>query len=527
MLFYPIGKQEFSVIRQHDFVYVDKTPWAYRLAKRTAQYFLSRPRRFGKSLMISTLKELFSGDRALFQGLWIEPHLAEIEPRPVLHISFNTLSYKDLGLEAAILQELEGMAEKEGISLKSKSKGVTATFREIILQMAAEKPIAILIDEYDKPIIDYLDDIAQAEANRDTLKSFYSVLKNLEKHIHLLFITGVSKFSKVSIFSDLNHLRDLSLDEEFTTMVGFTQEEINTYFGQRIEEIATKHELSLTAALEKIRRYYNGYTWDAKEYLYNPFSFLSFMESGQFNNYWFETGTPTFLIKHIRRRHRPEALEGVVVRKGDLSKFDLAKLDPVAVMFQTGYLTVKKIEGSGMDAWLTLGYPNGEVRFSFEQHLLAEFADQPLSSVNNQLYPIKQSLDALDAEAFVRHLKAFFASIPFDTSPPPGRQAPELWEGFFHALVFLLLRAIGLDVRAEVASAKGRSDAVVIMPSGIWVIEFKLGTARSAMNQIQKQGYAEPYLEMGKPILLLGLGFDSATRNVKTSAWKRLDVKGK
>jgi hypothetical protein len=503
-------------------VYVDKTPWAYRLAKRTAQYLLSRPRRFGKSLMISTLKELFSGDRALFQGLWIEPHLAEIEPRPVLHISFNSLSYKDLGLEAAILQELEGVADREGIRLKS--KGVAAVFREIILQMAVEKPIAILIDEYDKPIIDYLDDIAQAEANRDTLKAFYSVLKNLEKQIHLLFITGVSKFSKVSIFSDLNHLEDISMEEAFSPITGFTQQEVVAHFGERIGAIASEAGISEEAAFEKIRAYYNGYTWDAHTYLYNPFSMLSFLKTGQFNNYWFETGTPTFLIKHIRRQHQPEALEGVVVRKGDLSKFDLAKLDPVAVMFQTGYLTVKKIEGSGMDAWLTLGYPNGEVRFSFEQHLLAEFAAQPLSSVNNQLYPIKQSLEALDAEAFVRHLKSFFASIPFDTAPPPGRQTPDIWEGFFHALVFLLLRAIGLDVRAEVASAKGRSDAVVLMPGCIWIIEFKLGTACSAMNQILKQGYADPYLSSGKPIMLLGLGFDSAARNVKTSSWKRLEA---
>lgn len=520
MQYYPIGKQEFGVIRRNDFVYVDKTEWAYKLAVRTSQYFLSRPRRFGKSLLISTLKELFSGDRALFKGLWIEQHLGEIEQRPVFHISFNTLSYKQLGLEKAISQALQTIADEKGIQLDT--EGIPSVFGEIIKKLAAEKPIAILIDEYDKPIIDYLHDFPQADANREILKSFYSVLKGSEDHIHTLLITGVSQFSKVSIFSDLNHLRDLSLDDNFSTITGFTQAEVNAYFGERIVEIAGEHRMPLAEITQKIKQNYNGYSWDGVNYVYNPFSLLSFLESGTFNNYWFETGTPTFLVKHIKNQLLPQSLEGVIVRKGDFNKFDLSNLDVIPVMFQTGYLTIKSAEGSGMDAWLTLGYPNGEVRFSFEQNLLSDYAGQVPSMVNQQVYYLKKSLENLDAEAFVKHLKGFFAAVPFDTSPPPGKQLPELWEGFFHALTFLLLRVLGLDVQAEVASAKGRSDAVVIMPNCIWVMELKLGTAVSALNQIKKQGYAEPYLTAGKPVMLLGLGFDSATRNVKSAKWQRL-----
>lgn len=250
MQYYPIGKQEFEVIRRHDFVYVDKTDWVYKIALRTSQYFLSRPRRFGKSLLISTLKELFSGDRALFKGLWIEPYLGEIAQRTVLHISFNTLSYKQLGLEKAILQELGNIAKANGIELEN--KGISSIFGEIIQKMAAEKPIALLIDEYDKPIIDYLNNLQQADTNREILKSFYSVLKGVEKHIHLLFIAGVSKFSKVSIFSDLNHLQDISMEDSFSTLVGFTQEEVETYFSERIAAIALKHGLSLPDTLTKI-----------------------------------------------------------------------------------------------------------------------------------------------------------------------------------------------------------------------------------------------------------------------------------
>jgi hypothetical protein len=469
--------------------------------------------------MISTLRELFSGDRALFKGLWIEPHLDKIEQRPVLHISFNTLSYKQLGLEKAIEQALRQIASETGIELTS--AGIPSVFEEIIRHLSKEKPIALLIDEYDKPIIDYLTDFQQADANREILKSFYSVLKGAEEYIHLLFITGVSKFSKVSIFSDLNHLEDISMEDRFSTLLGFTQEEVDSYFGERIKEIAAQNGMSLAEVQAKIKLNYNGYSWDGEQYVYNPFSLLSFLKSGVFNNYWFETGTPTFLVEHIQRQQLPSTIEGTVVQKGTFNKFNLADLDVIAVMFRTGYLTVKKAEGSGMDAWLTLGYPNAEVRFSFEHNLLSAFAGQTPSAVNNQLYYLKKSLENLDPETFVKYLKAFFSSVPFDTSPPPGRRTFDLWEGFFHALTYLLLRVMGLDVQAEVASAKGRSDAVVTLPGCIWVMEFKLGTAQSALHQIKKQGYADPYLAAGKPVMLLGLGFDADSRNVKTAKWQR------
>ncbi len=521
MLYYPIGKQEFEVIRTQGFTYVDKTFWAHRLGTRSGQYFLSRPRRFGKSLLVSTLKELFSGDRALFKGLWIEPHLEEIEQRRVFHLSFNTLSYKQLGLEKAILQELRMIAKQQGIPLES--EGVPSIFNEIILKMAVEKPIAVLIDEYDKPIIDYLDDFEKADANREILKSFYSILKNAEKHIHLLFITGVSKFSKVSIFSDLNHLVDISMEDEFSTITGFTQEEVEKVFGERITEIGVAKDMNAAEIRQKVRLYYDGYSWDGMRFVYNPFSLLSFLSSQAFNNFWFETGTPTFLVKHLKINRPPDEVEGTIVQKGSFNKFDLSNVDVIAVMFQTGYLTVKRAEGDGMSAYLTLGYPNEEVRFSFEFMLLEAYARQTANSISPQLYRLRHSLLTHDAPAFVTHLKAFFSSVPFDASPPPGKQVPELWEGFFHALTYLLLKVLDLDVRAEVASAQGRTDVLLTLKNGHWVIEFKMGSAKSAMTQIKKQGYADPFRTSGKPIILLGLGLSSDIRNVKTSAWERIE----
>ena len=315
------------------------------------------------------------------------------------------------------------------------------------------------------------------------------------------------------------------MEKDFATATGFTQREIESYFGERIKEIAAQHEESNNGILKEIKDNYNGYTWDGERYIYNPFSFLSFLESGQFNNYWFETGTPTFLIKHLRKNRLPDEIEGTIVQKGTFNKFDIANMDVIAVMFQTGYLTIKKIEGSGMLAWLTLGYPNNEVRFSFESYLLEAFAEQPMTHVSHQLYHLRSSLLQLDPPSFVKNLKAFFASVPYHTAPPSAQNAPELWEGYFHALTFLLLKVMGMDVQAEVATATGRTDAVVKVPDGIWVIEFKLGSARSAMYQIKKQGYAEPYLTSGQPVILLGLGFDRELRNVKSTSWKQLGGK--
>lgn len=231
------------------------------------------------------------------------------------------LAIKPLGLENALRKTMRDIAQQHGIQLSDIGEYDTH-FREIIAQLSTQRPIALLIDEYDKPIVDYLHGVRQAEANRDILKSLYSVLKNAEAHIHLLFVTGVSKFSKVSIFSDLNHLQDLSMDDDYATMLGFTEEEVRAYFTLRVQQLAHQQGLSEEVLWDKIRLHYNGYSWDGKNYVYNPFSLLSFLQSGVFNNYWFETGTPTFLVEYVRRQRAPEAIEGTVVNKGIFNKFD-------------------------------------------------------------------------------------------------------------------------------------------------------------------------------------------------------------
>lgn len=363
---YPIGIQDFEKIRTDGFLYIDKTQLIHQLIDTGNYYFLSRPRRFGKSLMLSTMAAIFNGRKDLFEGLWIHDHWNWEQKHPVIHLRFSQIAYQLLGLEEAINRELDRIAT--GLQLVLGSDNIILKFRELIEKASAKGKVVILIDEYDKPIVDYLDDLAKVEENRAVFKSFYSVLKDADAHIRLLLITGVSRFSKVSIFSDLNNLRDITMAPDSGTLIGITQQELEHSFAAEIREMKEKDP----GILEKIRQWYNGYTWNGTDRVYNPFSLLNFMTDRMFKNYWFHTGSPTWLVKLMREKYEFK-LDGVRISENSLSNFNVEHIASVPVLFQTGYLTIKTYDQEfGL---YELGYPNKEVESSLLDNLLSAYRD--------------------------------------------------------------------------------------------------------------------------------------------------------
>ncbi|MDX2281797.1 MAG: AAA family ATPase [Saprospiraceae bacterium] len=362
---YPIGIQDFRKLRKEGFVYIDKTRLIHQLVTTGHYYFLSRPRRFGKSLLVSTIKELFSGDKALFQGLWIENNWDWNTKLPVIHLKMSQIDYQSNGLYQGLNQELQRIGTDLGIQLTEET--LKNRFSELIQKAAQAGPVVILMDEYDKSIIDNLENPALAEKNQDILKQFYSILKDADPHIRLMLVTGVSKFSKVSIFSDLNNLEDITISAPLHDITGITQEELNRHFSAEIAEIATNNSTSETDLKDTIRQWYNGYSWGGKDRLHNPFSILSFFKNQQFNNFWFETGTPSFLVELIRTAEKFELDKTEYTALLGLSEFDPQNPNFKTVLFQTGYLTIDQINLP--EGWCQLKYPNKEVKDSLE-HLV-------------------------------------------------------------------------------------------------------------------------------------------------------------
>ena len=327
---YPIGIQDFRKIREEGYLYVDKTEIICRLLMRGSYYFLSRPRRFGKSLLLSTIHEIFSGNRDLFKGLWIDNNWDWNKKHPIIHFKLSKSDYQELGLRQALISELDKSAAILNITLSKPS--LKERFEELILKASVNAKIVLLIDEYDKPIIDYLENPDKANENREILKQFYSIIKDSDPYIRFLLITGVSKFSKVSIFSDLNNLSDITFHPQFNDLGGITQQELETNFSEEIKSLSEYNP----SVLNDVKLWYNGYTWNGKQTVYNPFSLLRFIESGQFENYWFSTGTPTFLVNFIREAGKFTLDEEEYTSLSSLSQFDVNHLEFKPMLFQTG-----------------------------------------------------------------------------------------------------------------------------------------------------------------------------------------------
>jgi hypothetical protein len=500
-----LGRQEFSNLINENSVYVDKTADIFRLITEGRCYFLSRPRRFGKSLLVNTLKEIFLGNKHYFKDLWIENKI-EWQQYPIIKLDMSAIGFKEIGLEKALKLCLKEIAESYQITLENETPNLQLL--ELIKKLSTSKQVVLLVDEYDKPIIDYLDDIPQAEKNRDLLKSFYSGIKSSDKLLKFVFLTGVAKFAKVSIFSDLNHLTDISVSEKYSKMLGYTQQELEYYFADRIENLQVKLNLTKIELLEQIKLWYNGYSWTGKinETVYNPFSILSFFEIERFDNFWFATGTPTFLTKILHKKFRFN-IKDLQVDAISFDTHSLNNLDDIALLFQTGYLTIKKDLGFSM---YELDYPNLEVRNSMMRFLLADFSQNHVGHIQSVIYRLYKSLlpEEPDFEEFFENLKTLFATIPYPIFI-------ENSEKYYHSVIFLTLSLLDYFTQSEVMHNKGRLDMIVHFPTKIVIMEFKLDqTAQIALQQIKDKGYANPFLKTGKTVYLVGVNMEAEQKNI-------------
>lgn len=503
-----LGIQALSEFKTKNLIYVDKTEIIYKLIDSGKYYFLSRPRRFGKSLLVNTIKELFEGNKELFEECWIQDKWNWNNTSPVLYFSFSKIQYREMGLKKALDEYITQLAAQHGIKLQSKV--YSGKFLELIEKAGEKRPVVILIDEYDKPIIDYLEssEMKQAHENREILKTFYSGVKDQDRYIRFLFITGVSKFSRVSIFSDLNHLSDITIHNDYSTIVGYSQIEIKKYYDAYLKKVAEKLKTTESQLLQKIKEWYNGYSWDGINFMYNPYSLLSLFDAKVFKNFWFETGTPTFLIKKLKEADR-EINRSInkLVNESDFNKYDLENINITAIMFQTGYLTIKKVDRD--ENRYLLEFPNKEVRDSFFNFAVEHYAN---STSNEMEYIVDSLVDALHnnhMDGFLTTLKSLFSSIT-------AKQLDKVkeYEGFYHSIIYIVLKIVGIQIECEIQSNFGATDAVIKTDEYIYIFEFKIGSAQAALEQIKKKKYYAPYLSDKRKIVMVGFSFDKKERNL-------------
>ncbi|RMH59446.1 MAG: AAA family ATPase, partial [Candidatus Hydrogenedentota bacterium] len=410
----PIGIQDFPHIRQEGYIYVDKTSYLYRLITEGKVYFLSRPRRFGKSLLVSTLEQIFRGNQALFEGLYIHDKI-EWKEHPVIKLDMTQMAYRrPEELETALVECLQAIGREYGVAINGRLP--KDAFANLVTALSPRGKVALLIDEYDKPIIGALPDTVACAAYRDLLKDFYGVIKGLDAHLKFVFLTGVSKFSRTSIFSDLNNLYDLTMDREFSAVLGYTQVELESYFAEHIDAVSTEMDVTPVALKEKMEHWYNGYRFSIQdERVYNPFSMLSFFRQREFRNYWFATGTPTFLIKLMRERNFDLSdLEHLVARESTLGKYEVEKMQLIPLLFQTGYLTIDAVERDeeAEEVLYHLRYPNREVERSMLDYFVAEYMGVENGDQELRLRELRALLKSGSVAEFLEAVQGILAGIP-------------------------------------------------------------------------------------------------------------------
>jgi len=504
----PIGIQTFRKIMEGNYLYIDKTREVFKLISGGGQFnFISRPRRFGKSLFISTLKELFLGNKELFKDLWIYDKI-DWAAQPVIHLDFSSLDHENAQvLKNSLVETVDAIGAGYGVQLTASS--YKNRFGELIRKLSKNGKVAVLIDEYDKPIIDHLDNLKIAKENRKILRTFYETLKGADQYLNFVFITGVSKFSRVSVFSGLNNLRDITLSGEFSTILGWTEDDLMHYFSDAIKDLAKKKNVTKDFLAQNIKKWYNGYSWNGVDFVYNPHSILNFFKEGQFDNYWFTSATPTFLIEQIRNHQTPvENFDNYETDNSIFESYDLERMNVVSLLFQTGYLTIKRIEEISLTSRAYyLSYPNTEVKESFLKHLLAEFSGKYSDEIGMLAKDLHKRLKAADIDGFFGILKSLIASIPYNIFV-------ENREGYYSTIIYLALTLAGIDTGAEVQTNQGRLDTVIETEAHIYIMEFKIGKASEAIRQIKNKKYYERYLTSGKDIKIIGIGLDVKQRNI-------------
>ena len=501
----PIGIQTFRHLREQDCYYVDKTAFLRRLIDEGSYYFLSRPRRFGKSLFLDTCKELFEGNEALFKGLAIHDRWDWSVRHPVLRLSFGSGSFTEPGALDVHVREQLAAAERRASAAPgpATARGRFAALLET-LHVRTGRPAAVLIDEYDRPILDALEMPAVARANRDYLRGFYSVVKDSGEHVRFALLTGVSKFSKVSLFSGLNNLTDITLDPRYSAVCGYTDADLDTVFAPELPGLDR----------ERIRDWYNGYSWLGEHRVYNPYDVLLLFDKRRFGAWWFETGTPSFLVETLfKRRVSSLALDGMAGSADLLSRFDVDDIATEALLFQTGYLTIAREEDVGGEPLYRLGYPNREVRQSLNRsllrHLVQDASRQAADSI--RLYRLLETNDFAGLETLFR---ALFASIPYAWYT--NNDIAD-YEGYYASVFYSYFAGLGLDVTVEDASSHGRLDMAVCFNANVYLFEFKvveLAPAGAALAQLRSKGYADKYRGRGEPIHLIAVEFSRETRNL-------------
>ncbi len=485
-------------------VYIDKTKIIYDLITALDNehfYFVSRPRRFGKSLFISTLKELFSGRKELFDEYWIGKHSNYDWPKhPVIHLDFGGIAHanaqefkKDLG------NELDRIARIYGISITQEATP-ERKLTILVEELRQQNTVVLLIDEYDKPLVDHIDNLSLAEENRKILSSFYTTVKSLEANWRAIFITGVSKFTRTSLFSGLNNLEELSLEPIAAELFGYTHEELITYLSPQIERFAEHLGKTKQETLADMKTWYDGYRFckDMKKpQMYNPLSVTKCLKSKEFSNVWFNTGSPSFLIPLLRLKGTSLEIPDVIkATAGSFDAFDIKNIPVVTLLLQTGYLTI--VDYDAQTEIFTLDYPNREVRESFKKYLMLAFAYATPETLDMALIRMRRALARKDFEEFCRAIKGLFACIPHNLHIAV--------EAYYHSLFHLMFDMLGMRPRSEEASSRGRSDLVLETADGIFVFEFKYDeSAQEAFDQIIRKKYHEKYMYMNKPVTLVGI----------------------
>ncbi len=509
---YPIGIQTFSEIRRRECVYVDKTGMIYDLVTSDKIYFLSRPRRFGKSLLVTTLEAYFSGRKELFRGLAMESLEKEWTEYPVLHFDFSGTKYfstddlsEQLDIQLSRLEERYGKGEGE-VTPAGRFGG--------IIRRAYEKTgrqVVFLVDEYDAPLLDSNGNPELQEKLRNMLRSFYSVVKMSDAMLRFVFITGISKFSQMSIFSELNSLQNISMKDRFSAICGITDRELREQLAPDVEALAAKNGESYEEALEHLKKMYDGYHFSPEcEDIYNPFSLLNALNNLDYDHYWFSSGTPTYLLDLLRKYDFDiESLEGVQAMPEQFDAPTEKIISPLPVLYQSGYLTIKSYDP--VYRIYTLAYPNEEVRLGFIRALVPYYVNDVNLSRNSFIIGVVSDLKKNDIASCMNRITAFFASIPYDLDNKT--------EKHYHTIFYLLFSMTGLYVDSEVRSAAGRADVVIKTSTHIYVFELKVdGSAEDALRQIDSKGYLVPYTADGRKVVKVGVNFDSATRTV--GQWK-------
>lgn len=506
---YPVGIQSFEKLRELNYLYIDKTEQMYRLIQMGNPFFLSRPRRFGKSLLLSTLEAYFQGKKELFKGLFIDTVEKDWKQYPVLHLDLNAENYDSKeSLHNMLERQLQGWEE----IYETGGEGITQSGRfTTVIRKAYEKTglrVVVLVDEYDKPLLRSLHNEKLQQEFREILTAFYTVLNSADQWIQFVFITGVTKFAQMGIFSNLNLLVDISLDPRFADLCGLTAREIEDNFGPELDRLADANKLTREEATTELARMYNGYHFSHGNMIgiFNPFSVLNALSASNFGSYWFSSGTPTFLVEMLKKTNFDlRQLDGIEVSAFSLSDDRADVNNPVPMIYQSGYLTIK-----GYDEEFkiyTLCYPNEEVKYGFLNFVTPFYSPVDQNQTSFYIGRFITDLRKGNTESFLTRLRAFFADFPYELSDRTERH--------YQVVFYLVFKLMGQYTETEIRSARGRADAVVKTPGYIYVFEFKLnGSAQEALDQIDEKGYLIPYTADGRQMIKVGVNFDAGERNL-------------